>query len=132
MNLLKIAIATFSATNFMAAFSYLMATCFKKLFHEPVMMYFALKSLGIELKCRLNKAAGCFAHYAIGFAMAICYESLWRYTAIDFGFLSGILFGMASGLIGIAGGKSTSHRFIAMPEEYIIILNFSRGILYLQ
>ncbi len=101
MNLLKIAIAAFSATNIMTTFSYLLSTCFKKLFKEPVIMDFLLNAVGIELKGRWHKIAGWIAHYFIGLVMVFCYEALWRYTDIDFGFISGILFGMVSGLIGI-------------------------------
>jgi hypothetical protein len=33
--------------------------------------------------------------------MVICYELVWRYTVVQFGFVSGILFGIVSGVIGI-------------------------------
>lgn len=56
MNLLKIAIAAFSATNIMTTFSYLLSANFKKLFKEPVMMNFILEGIGIELKGRWHKA----------------------------------------------------------------------------
>jgi len=50
MNLLKIAIAAFSATNIMTTFSYLLSASYKKLFKEPVMLNFILEGMGIYLK----------------------------------------------------------------------------------
>lgn len=123
MNLLKIAAAAFSATNIMTAFSYLMSACFKKLFQEPVIMDYLLKHLGIKLEGRWNKAAGWFAHYIIGFVMVLCYAVLWRYTDIDFGFISGIVFGMISGLIGVALWRkiyrTSIHRDVSAKYYYI-------------
>jgi len=52
MNLLKIFIAAFSATNIMTTFSYLLSTNYKKLFKEPVMMNFILEGIGIHLKAK--------------------------------------------------------------------------------
>ncbi|RZJ75214.1 MAG: hypothetical protein EOO45_06305 [Flavobacterium sp.] len=101
MNLLKIAIAAFRATNIMTTFSYLLSASYKKLFKEPVMMDFVLEGIGIHLKGKWHKIGGWIAHYIIGFAMVICYEAVWRYTIVKFGFVSGIIFGIVSGLIGI-------------------------------
>ncbi|RYF09250.1 MAG: hypothetical protein EOO42_24120 [Flavobacteriales bacterium] len=102
MNLLKIAIAAFSATNMMTTFSYLLSASYKKLFREPVMMDFVLKGIGIKLVGKWHKIGGWIAHYIIGLLLVICYELIWRYTALKFGILTGIIFGIASGLIGIA------------------------------
>ncbi|MCR4032111.1 MULTISPECIES: hypothetical protein [Flavobacterium] len=123
MNVLKIAIAAFSATNIMTAFSYLMSACFKKLFQEPVIMDFILKGLGIKLKGRWNKIAGWSAHYLIGFVMALSYEALWSFTVFEFGFGSGILFGIGSGLIGIAVWRriylTSIHRDVSARYYYV-------------
>ena len=101
MNLLKIAIAAFSATNIMSTFSYLLSTSYKKLFKEPVMMNFILEGIGIHLRGKWHKLGGWIAHYIIGFALVITYEAIWRYTTVKFGFLSGVIFGIVSGLAGI-------------------------------
>ena len=102
MNLLKIAIAAFSATNMMTTFSYLLSASYKKLFREPVMMDFVFKGIGIKLVGKWHKIGGWIAHYIIGLILVVSYELIWRYTPVQFGFLTGILFGVASGLIGIA------------------------------
>ncbi|TRW23814.1 hypothetical protein FMM05_11665 [Flavobacterium zepuense] len=101
MNLLKIFIAAFSATNIMTTFSYLLSATYKRLFKEPVMMNFVLEGIGIRLKGRWNKIGGWIAHYIIGFAIVISYEAVWRYTSVKFGFVSGIIMGVITGLIGI-------------------------------
>jgi hypothetical protein len=101
MNLLKIFIAAFSATNIMTTFSYVLSTKYKKLFKEPVMMNFILEGVGIHLKGKGNTLGGWIAHYIIGFALVITYEAIWRYTVVPFGFVSGIILGIASGVIGI-------------------------------
>lgn len=101
MNFYKILIAAFSATNIMTTFSYLVSLSFKKLFKEPVMLNFILDGAGISLKGRVKKFAGWFAHYLIGLAFVIAYESIWHYTGVEFGFLSGILLGIISGFVGV-------------------------------
>lgn len=123
MNLLKITIAAFSATNIMTTYSYLLSECFKKLFKEPVMMDFILKGIGINLKGRWHKVGGWVAHYVIGLIMVLCYETLWRYTIIPFGFVSGIVFGITSGLIGVACWhsiyKTSIHDNVSRRSYYI-------------
>jgi hypothetical protein len=124
MNLLKIAIAAFSATNVMTTFSYLISARFKRLFKEPVILNFILEEgIGINLKGTWQKIAGWIAHYAIGFAMVVCYEAIWRYTAIGFGFVSGTVLGVVSGLIGIACWKAiyqtSIHHNVSRRAYYI-------------
>lgn len=127
MNLLKIFIAAFSATNVMTTFSYLLSARYKKLFKEPVMMNFILEGFGLHLKGRWHKVGGWIAHYIIGLFMVFIYESLWRYSVIKFGFVSGILFGIASGIIGIAcwhGIYSSSVHDNVSRRSYYIQLFF--------
>lgn len=102
MNFLKIMIAAFSATNIMTSFSYLISVSFKKLFKEPVMLNFILEGAGINLKGRVKKVSGWFAHYLIGLAFVLVYEAVWHYTVVPFGFVSGIAFGIVSGFVGIS------------------------------
>ncbi|AWH84099.1 hypothetical protein HYN59_02780 [Flavobacterium album] len=102
MNFYKILIAAFSATNIMTTFSYLVSISFKKLFKEPVMLNFILEGAGINLKGRMKKVSGWLAHYLIGFAFVLVYESVWHYTNVKFGFVSGIAFGIISGVVGVS------------------------------
>lgn len=127
MNLLKLAIAAFSATNIMTTFSYLLSATYKKLFKEPVMMNFILKGLGINLKGKLHKIGGWIAHYIIGFTLVIAYESIWRYTSVKLGMLSGIIFGICTGLLAIfcwrAIYRTSIHEDVS-PRSYYIQLFF--------
>lgn len=107
----------------MTTFSYLLSASYKKLFREPVIMDFILKGIGINLTGRWHKIGGWLAHYFIGLIMVICYELLWRYTAISFGFVSGIMFGAVSGLIGIACWRAiyltSIHNNVSRKSYYI-------------
>ena len=105
MNLLKIMIAAFSATNIMTTYSYLVSIGFKKLFKEPVFLNFVLEGAGIRPKGRWKKFSAWLAHYLIGFAFVLIYEAIWRYTDIEFGFISGICFGIVSGLVGVSSWR---------------------------
>lgn len=105
MNLLKIMIAAFSATNIMTTYSYLVSISFKELFREPIMLNFILDGAGINLKGRFKKFSAWLAHYLIGLAFVLIYEAVWRYTNIEFGFTSGICFGIISGLIGVSAWR---------------------------
>ena len=105
MNLLKIMIAAFSATNIMTTYSYLVSISFKELFREPIMLNFILDGAGINLKGRFRKFSAWLAHYLIGLAFVLIYEAVWRYTNIEFGFTSGICFGIISGLIGVSAWR---------------------------
>ena len=103
MDLLKIAIAAFSATNIMTTFSYIISKTYNKLFTEPVMLNYILDAIGINLGGKLKKAQGWIAHYFIGLFFVILYESVWRFSQIKFGWISGLAFGAVSGGIGIIG-----------------------------
>jgi len=107
MNFYKILIAAFSATNIMTTFSFIVSISFKKLFREPVMLNFILDGAGISLKGRVKKIAGWLAHYLIGLAFVLVYESVWHYTDVEFGFLSGLVFGIISGFIGVSCWRLT-------------------------
>lgn len=103
MNILKILLAAFSATNVMTTFSYLMAGKYKRLFAEPVLLNFILDRLQLCIPGRFKKSTGWLAHYIIGFAFVFAYALLWRYAEIGFGWLSALLFGIASAVIGMIG-----------------------------
>ncbi|MBF0695568.1 MAG: hypothetical protein IR153_10990 [Flavobacterium sp.] len=105
MELFRIFIAAFSATNVMTTFSYLLSNNYGRLFKEPVLLNFVLDHLGLTPKGKLKKFAGWFAHYVIGFAFVLTYDLVWRHTDIEFGWLSGSVFGVVSGFIGILGWR---------------------------
>jgi len=102
MDILKLLIAAFSATNIMTTYSYVVSISFKKQFKEPLMLNFILDGAGIKLTGKVKKFSGWLAHYLIGFAFVLVYESIWHYTNVEFGFVSAIAFGVVSGFVGIA------------------------------
>lgn len=132
MNILKLLIAAFSATNIMTTYSYLISISFKKLFKEPVMLNFVLEGVGITPKGKWKKFSGWLAHYLIGFAMVLVYEMIWHYSDIEFGFVSGIVFGIVSGFVGVACWRLTYRLPDGNPyirsKEYAIQLFFGHVI----
>lgn len=132
MNLLKIMIAAFSATNIMTTYSYLVSISFKKLFREPVFLNFVLEGAGISPKGKWKKFSAWLAHYLIGFAFVLIYEAIWRYTDIKFGFVSGICFGIVSGLVGVSSWRLCYRLPDGKPhvpsKEYAIQLFFGHVI----
>jgi len=86
-------------------------------------MNFVLEGMGIHLKGKWHKIGGWIAHYLIGFAMVITYEALWRYAHIKFGFISGIIFGIVSGVIGIMCWRAiyltAIHKDVSRRSYYI-------------
>jgi uncharacterized membrane protein YeaQ/YmgE (transglycosylase-associated protein family) len=109
MDWLKVAIGAFSATNIMTAFSYLISYHFKILFKEPVLLNYILKSRNLTVPGRFEKITGWFAHYIIGFLFVAMYETIWHYTKIEFGWISGIVFGVVSAFVGMLGWKIMYH-----------------------
>lgn len=113
MDLWKIAIAAFSATNIMTTFSYIISATYNKLFKEPVMLNFILANRGIVLRGKWKKAGGWIAHYCIGIFFVLIYESLWQYTPVKFGWISGLAFGAVSAGLGILGW----HMIYRLPDD---------------
>lgn len=103
MDILKILIATLAATTAMTAFSYLLSEAFQKLFKEPVLLNYVLELSGIKLGDRSLGAAGWLLHYIIGLIFVITYYLIWTYTNIRLSWVSGVVFGCISGIIGILG-----------------------------
>ncbi|HEU0137456.1 MAG TPA: hypothetical protein VFQ50_09200 [Flavobacterium sp.] len=106
MDILKVLIASFSATNIMTTFSYLLSVTYGKLFKEPVLLNFILDGVGVSLKGRWKKAGGWFAHYIIGVLFVFAYEAIWLYTGVVFSWGSGLIFGAVSGFVGIIGWQT--------------------------
>ena len=96
------------------------------------MLNFILDGAGVKLTGRLKKFSGWLAHYLIGFAFVLVYETIWHYTDVEFGFLSGIIFGVISGFVGIAcwrmiDGLPNGNPHIS-SKEYAIQLFFGHVI----
>ena len=103
MEIIQILLATIAGTTFMTAFSYLISESFNKLFKEPVLLNFALKSLQMDLTARQRRIAGWLLHYAIGVVFVIAYHLIWSLEIMPFSWGSALVLGAASGLVGILG-----------------------------
>jgi hypothetical protein len=129
MDIPKILIAAFSATNIMTTFSYLISKTYDKLFLEPVLLNYILKSVNVCLKGRWAKFSGWLAHYIIGVFFVVIYYLVWRYTSLKFGWISAIVLGVASGIVGILGWrliyKLPDKKPAAPLAEYYVQLFFA-------
>jgi hypothetical protein len=103
MDFLRIFIAAFSATNLMTTFSYIISHHYGLLFKEPVLLNYVLENRGVHLHGKLKKASGWIAHYIIGFLFVMTYEFIWTFSDVEFGWRSGLVFGIVSGFVGIFG-----------------------------
>ena len=100
MDFIRIILATLLGTTLMTIFSYLISNLFNKLYKEPILLNYLLHYLGINMRDSAKRISGWVIHYIIGFVFVIGYDLLWQYK-IQFSWLSGIIFGMISGIIGI-------------------------------
>jgi hypothetical protein len=129
MDFLKICIAAFSATNLMTTFSYLLSQHYKKLFKEPVLLNYVFQDTKICPEGKWAVVCAWVTHYFIGLLFVIAYQVVWTYTSVPFGWLSGIAFGIASGIIGIIGWKGIFRLPNKKPKvhlrEYYIQLFFA-------
>jgi hypothetical protein len=103
MAILRIFVATFAATSLMTGFSYLMSAAFNKLYKEPVLLKKIMSRLGVDLQESTQKAVGWILHYFIGLLLVIAYDLLWTYSPLKVSWISGLVLGALSGLVGIAG-----------------------------
>lgn len=113
MDFLKISIAAFSATNLMTTFSYLLSHHYNKLFKEPVLLNYIFRNSNVCPEGKWAIACAWITHYIIGLLFVISYQMLWIYSDISFGWVSGIAFGIASGIIGIIGWRG----IFRLPNE---------------
>ena len=129
MDFLKIFIAAFTATNIMTTFSYVISMTYNKLFKEPVLLNYILDSVGMNLHGKWKKAAGWLAHYIVGVLFVFTYDAIWTYTNIEFGWKSGLAFGMISGIVGIVGWQTIyllpSKKPNVLLREYYVQLFFA-------
>lgn len=99
----QIIIASLAATSVMTLFSYAVSASARELYKEPVLLSYILTSLKIEVSPKTRSFLGWLLHYLIGVAFVILYHLLWFYDIAEISWISALLFGVASGIIGILG-----------------------------
>ena len=99
--LLTIILATLAGTSVMTAFSYLASESFNRLWKEPVLLNLAAKTAKIDFSPKRKSGFGWLIHYLVGLAFVLAYHLIWKYHDYNPTWFCAIIFGMASGLIGI-------------------------------
>lgn len=110
--LLTIIMTTLTATTAMTLFSYTISIGFRELYKEPVLLGYSLKSLNISLSQSTKTLLGWIFHYIIGLLFVIGYHLVWYYGILEQTWLSGLILGAISGIIGIV--------------SWVIIFNMSK------
>ncbi len=103
MDILKMIFATLVGTSMMTAFSYLLSEAFKKLFKEPVLLQYIMRLLHFDIGKIGRWIAGWAIHYFIGFLFILGYEFALRTFDLEFDLIMAMIFGAASGILGIIG-----------------------------
>jgi hypothetical protein len=103
MILATLLLATFAATSLMTAFSYLVSESFRKLYKEPLLLQFMLDKTGASLSGTVKAIAAWIIHYLIGLLFVTGYYLLYTFGMYGFTWVSGLIFGVIIGVIGILG-----------------------------
>jgi hypothetical protein len=99
----QLLIVSITATSAMTLFSYEVSRKFRKLYKEPVLLSYMLKLLKVELPNNSETTFGWLLHYILGLMFVIVYHILWIHDILPISFLSALLLGAISGIIGIVG-----------------------------
>ncbi|WP_348825078.1 hypothetical protein [Flavobacterium aestuarii] len=100
---IQIIVTTAFAVSAMTLFSYAISASYKELYKEPVLLTFVLIKLNLELSLNTKKKAAWLIHYLIGLIFVLIYHFLWTKAILELSFLSGLLLGSLSGIVGIFG-----------------------------
>ncbi|HZV68437.1 MAG TPA: hypothetical protein VFG10_02805 [Saprospiraceae bacterium] len=97
----KVISSALTGTAFMTLFSYLVSDSKNKNFREPDVLANLLRSLFPDFDKQHATVAGWSSHLAAGILFTTLYDLIWENTKIKPNLVSGLLFGAASGLVGI-------------------------------
>ncbi|MFH6995030.1 hypothetical protein [Flavobacterium sp. FlaQc-48] len=100
---IQLLVVSITATSAMTAFSYAASRKFRELYKEPVLLSYMLKIFKVKLAKQSETTWGWILHYLIGFLFVIIYHWLWTKDILPLSFLSALLLGAVSGIIGIIG-----------------------------
>lgn len=101
--LVQIGISSIFATSVMTLFSYIISASFRELFKEPVLLSYCLTTLNVSLSKSVKTALGWLIHYAIGFLFVVGYHLVWENGIMEKNWMSALILGAVSGIIGILG-----------------------------
>jgi hypothetical protein len=103
MDKLELLVETITGTTLMTIFSYLAGESFRRLFSEPAMLNYVIRISSVELNPKLNSILGWLLHYLVGLLFVVPYHWIWNSGLLSDNWLSGIILGGISGIIGILG-----------------------------
>lgn len=98
---IQIGISSIIATSVMTIFSYVVSSSFRELYKEPILLSYCLSSFHISISNRVKRILGWLIHYTIGFIFVIGYHIIWNHRIMEIGWLSALILGAVSGIIGI-------------------------------
>lgn len=101
--LLIILLTALAATLMMSAFSYLISEGFRKLYKEPLLLQYLITHSRLKIYGVRKKIASWIIHYLIGVVFVMIYFLLWRTNLFALDWISGLIFGLVIGAIGITG-----------------------------
>lgn len=98
-----ILLATVAATSLMTAFSYLVSEGFRELYKEPVLLQYLMTRFNFGITGIWKVIAGWTVHYIIGLIFVVIFHILWRWGLYEITWLTGLIYGIVIGIIGIGG-----------------------------
>lgn len=98
MELVKICVAVFAATNVTAAFSRYVSQRFYQIFKEPMVLSIVLSTFGDKISVAHQKNWEIGVRYLVGLLIVLCYHYIWTHTDIDPTWFCGLIFGIITGL----------------------------------
>ncbi|MES2575352.1 MAG: hypothetical protein V4572_10445 [Bacteroidota bacterium] len=97
----QIVISSIVATSVMTLFSYIISASFRELYKEPVLLGYCLTTFNLSISKNLKIILGWVLHYIIGVLFVIGYHLVWINDVMLQNWISALILGAVSGLIGI-------------------------------
>jgi|WetSurMetagenome_2_1015567.scaffolds.fasta_scaffold424123_1 hypothetical protein len=101
--ILTILLTALVATFMMSAFSFLISEGFRKIYKEPLLLQYLITHSRFKVYGTAKKITSWIIHYFIGVIFVMIYFLLWRTKLFAIDWISGLIFGLVIGAIGITG-----------------------------
>jgi hypothetical protein len=103
---ITILLSAFAATTMMTVFSYLTPEGFRKNYKEPMLFQHLITHSPLRVTGIKKKIASWVIHYCIGLIFVFFFFMLWRTRLFAMDWISGIIFGLVTGAVGITGWEA--------------------------
>ena len=101
--ILQIIAASFADVTIMTAFSYAVSAAARDFYKEPLLLSYIMSVTGLKISPNKRIFLGWIIHYLIGIIFVTCYHFIWQADIFETSFLSSLILGAMSGIIGILG-----------------------------